>query len=79
MGDSLQKINTVVDFRTLAQAVEQRAPRPVQPKGGASYPIEVMERILVVKRLHGVSDEQAELQLPDRRSFQRSLRPSSNG
>ncbi len=30
-----------------------------------------MVRVLVVKRLHGLSDEQTEFQLLDRRSFQR--------
>ncbi len=68
----LQQIEQVVDFRGLAEAVEQVAPRPAQPKGGRPpYPTEVMVRILVVKRLHGLSDEQTEYQLLDRRSFLR--------
>jgi IS5 family transposase len=72
LGDPLRKIEAVVDFSALAQAVERVAPRPEQPKGGRPpYPTEVMVRILVVKRLHGLSDEQTEFQLLDRRSFQR--------
>ena len=72
IGDPLQKIEAVVDFFALAQAVEKIAPRPEQPKGGRPpYPTEVMVRVLVVKRLHGLSDEQAEFQLLDRRSFRR--------
>jgi len=72
LGDPLRKIEAVVDFPALAQAVERVAPRPEQPKGGRPpYPTEVMVRILVVKRLHGLSDEQTEFQLLDRRSFQR--------
>ncbi|WP_241806804.1 transposase, partial [Acidithiobacillus caldus] len=72
IGDPLQKINAVVDFAALAQAVEEIAPRPEQPKGGRPpYPTEVMVRVLVVKRLHGLSDEQTEFQLLDRRSFRR--------
>ncbi|MDD3759815.1 MAG: IS5 family transposase [Acidithiobacillus sp.] len=68
----LQKIDQVVDFQSLASAVERVVPRPAQPKGGRPpYPTEVMVRILVVKRLHGLSDEQTEFQLLDRRSFQR--------
>ncbi|MBU2728837.1 IS5 family transposase [Acidithiobacillus caldus] len=72
IGDPLQKIEAVVDFSALAQAVEKIAPRPEQPKGGRPpYPTEVMVRVLVVKRLHGLSDEQTEFQLLDRRSFRR--------
>jgi hypothetical protein len=53
LGDPLQKIGAVVDFRALAQAVERVAPRPEQPKGGRPpCPTEVMVRTLVVKRLH---------------------------
>ena len=71
-GDPLQKIAAIVDFRALADAVDRIAPRPEQPKGGRPpYPTEVMVRVLVVKRLHGLSDEQTEFQLLDRRSFQR--------
>ncbi|MBU2729252.1 hypothetical protein HAP96_04970, partial [Acidithiobacillus caldus] len=32
IGDPLQKIEAVVDFSALAQAVEKIAPRPEQPK-----------------------------------------------
>ncbi|WP_437560564.1 IS5 family transposase [Acidithiobacillus sulfuriphilus] len=72
IGDPLQKIEAVVDFAALAQAVERIAPRPEQPKGGRPpYPTDVMVRVLVVKRLHGLSDEQTEFQLLDRRSFGR--------
>jgi len=72
LGDPLQKIGTVVDFRALAQAVERVALRPEQPKGGRPpYPTEVMVRILVVKRLHGLSDAQTEFHRLNRHSFQR--------
>jgi IS5 family transposase len=55
-----------------AQAVERIAPRPEQPRGGRPpYPTEAMIRVLVVKRLHGLSDEQSEFQLLNRRSFRR--------
>lgn len=72
IGDPLQKIEAVVDFAALARAVEKIAPRPEQPKGGRPpYPTDVMVRVLVVKRLHELSDEQTEFQLLDRRSFRR--------
>jgi hypothetical protein len=57
LRDPLQKIAAIVDFRDLAEAVDRIAPRPVQAKGGRPpYPTEVMIRILVVKRLHGLSE-----------------------
>ncbi|MBU2744543.1 transposase, partial [Acidithiobacillus caldus] len=72
IGDPLQKIEAVVDFSALAQAVERISPPPEQPKGGRPpYPTEMMVRVLVVKRLHGLSDEQTEFQPLDRRSFRR--------
>lgn len=72
IGYPLQKIRAVVDFSVLAQAVEKIAPRPKRPKGWCPpYPTEVMVRVLVVKRLHGLSDEQTEFQLLNRCCFQR--------
>ena len=72
IGDPLQTIEAVVHSSALAKAVERISPRPEQPKGGRPpYPTDVMVRVLVVKRLHGVSDEQTEFQLLDRRSFRR--------
>ncbi|AEK56832.1 transposase IS4 family protein [Acidithiobacillus caldus SM-1] len=72
IGDPLQTIEAVVHSSALAKAVERISPRPEQPKGGRPpYPTEVMVRVLVVKRLHGLSDEQTEFQLLDRRSFRR--------
>ncbi|OYY52225.1 MAG: IS5/IS1182 family transposase [Halothiobacillus sp. 28-55-5] len=48
------------------------APRPVSPQGGRPpFPTETMVRILVLKRLYNLSDEQMEYQLLDRMSYQR--------
>ena len=48
------------------------APPPTRARGGRPpYPTETMVRLLVVKRLHNLSDEQLEFQLLDRMSFQR--------
>ena len=45
------------------------APRPVSAQGDRPpYPTETMERILALKRLHTLSDEQMEYQLLDRMS-----------
>ncbi len=71
-ANPLEKMEQVVDFRALSEAVERVAPRPEQSKGGRPpYPTEVMVRVLVIKRLHRLSDEQTEYQLLDRRSFLR--------
>lgn len=41
--------------------------------GRPPYPTEVMVRVLVVKHLHGLPDEQTEFHLLDRCSFQRFI------
>ena len=72
LGDPLVKISQVVDFAALANEVDPVAPRVVSAKGGRPpFPTEIMVRILVLKRLHNLSDEQVEFQLLDRLSFQR--------
>ena len=72
LGDPLVKISQVVDFAALASEVDRVAPRVVSGKGGRPpFPTETMVRILVLKRLHNLSDEQVEFQLLDRLSFQR--------
>src|SRR5690625_2447304 len=72
MGDPLQALEAHVDFAALAAEVDRVAPREVNPKGGRpAYPTETMVRILMLKRLHNLSDEQMEYQLLDRMSFQR--------
>jgi transposase len=72
LGDPLVKISRVVDFAALASEVDRVALRVVSGKGGRPpFPTETMVRILVLKRLHNLSDEQVEFQLQDRLSFQR--------
>lgn len=72
LGDPLIALNKYIDFAALAAEVDRVAPRPDSAQGGRPpYPTETMVRILVVKRLHNLSDEQVEFQLNDRLSFQR--------
>ncbi len=72
LGDPLQLINRHIDFAHLARLVDELFPRADTRKGGRPpYPTEVMVRILVLKRLYNLSDEQVEFQLLDRMSFQR--------
>ncbi|ANG63104.1 hypothetical protein A8C75_11890 [Marinobacterium aestuarii] len=73
LGDPLAEINLHIDFSALAAAVDQVAPRPVSSQGGRPpFPTETMVRILVLKRLYNLSDEQMEYQLLDRMSYQRA-------
>ena len=75
LGDPLQEIERHVDFATLAARVDESVPRPDRTKGGRPpYPTETMVRILVLKRLYNLSDEQMEYQLLDRMSV--SIRPT---
>jgi IS5 family transposase len=72
LGDPLSEIASCIDFAALAAEVDRIAPRPVSPQGGRPpFPTETMVRILVLKRLYNLSDEQMEYQLLDRMSYQR--------
>lgn len=72
MGDPLIEIEQHIDFYALAANVDHLAPRPESPRGGRPpYPTETMVRILILKRLYNLSDEQMEYQLLDRMSYQR--------
>ncbi|WP_434662408.1 IS5 family transposase [Paraburkholderia sp. A3BS-1L] len=72
LGDPLSEIESHIDFAALAAAVDMIAPRPASPQGGRPpYPTEAMVRILVLKRLYNLSDEQMEYQLLDRMSYKR--------
>ena len=72
LGDPLTAIGKHIDFAKLASEVDRVAPRPVSTQGGRPpFPTETMVRILVLKRLYNLSDEQMEYQLLDRMSYQR--------
>jgi transposase, IS5 family len=72
LGDPLAEIEGTIDFATLAAEVDRIAPRPVSLQGGRPpFPTETMVRILVLKRLYNLSDEQMEYQLLDRMSYKR--------
>lgn len=72
LGDPLIEIESHIDFAALAAEIDRVAPRPVSSQGGRPpYPTETMVRILVLKRLYNLSDEQMEYQLLDRMSYKR--------
>ncbi len=72
LGDPLQVIARHIDFAHLTQVIDELLPRGDAAKGGRPpYPTEVMVRILILKHLYNLSDEQMEYQLLDRMSYQR--------
>ena len=72
VGDPLQVIARHIDCGPLAALADALMERLDGRKGGRSaYPTEVMVRILVLKLLYNLSDEQMEFQLLDRMSYQR--------
>lgn len=72
LGDPLTDIDQLIDIKALSDAVEQSRPDVDYSRGGRPpYPVETMLRILLIKRLYGLSDEQCEYQLLDRSSHKR--------
>lgn len=72
LGDPLLAFEKYIDFAALAARVDAVAPRKESTRGGRPpYPTETMVRILFIKRLNNLSDEQIEYQLLDRMSYQR--------
>lgn len=74
MGDPLAALNAVMDW-TIFAPVLARIPRaePKAPGGRPAYRPLTLFRILVLQSLYGLSDEQAQFQTLDRRSFQHFL------
>ena len=74
LGDPLTALNAVMDW-TIFTPVLARIPRaePKAPGGRPAYPPLTMFKILVLQSLYGLSDEQAQFQTLDRRSFQHFL------
>lgn len=70
----LDRLGELVDWRGLAEAVNQATGREApQPKGGRPpYPTQALLKIIVLQQLYGnLSDEQMEYALLDRVSWQR--------
>lgn len=71
LGDPLQVIARHIDFDHLTQVIDQLLSRGGARRGGRPpYPTAVMVRILILKYLYNLSDEQMEYQLLDRMSYQ---------
>ena len=74
MGDPLAALNVVMDW-TIFVPVLARLPRaePKAPGGRPAYKPLVMFKILVLQSLYGLSDEQTQFQILDRRRFHHFL------
>ncbi len=70
--DPLLALDELIDFKPLVEVVDKTAPRKRSEKGGRPpYPTEIMLRVIILKRLNNLSNDQMEFMLNDRMSFQR--------
>jgi len=74
MGDPLAALDVVMDWAIFVPVLE-RIPRaqPKAPGGRPAYEPLRMFKILVIQSLYGLSDEQTQFQILDRRSFHHFL------
>ena len=74
LGDPLARLGEVVDWEAFRPLLERVRPTERKSNAGAPRRDEVlMFKGLVIQQLYGLSDEQLEYQIEDRRSFQRFL------
>jgi transposase, IS5 family len=73
-GDSLERLNTVVDFELFRADLERAVPRSDRAKGGRPpFDHVLMFKTLVLQTSHNLSDERTEYLIRDRLSFMRFL------
>lgn len=73
-GDSLERLNAVVDFELFRADLERAVPRSDRAKGGRpSFDHVLMFKTLVLQTSHNLSDERTEYLIRDRLSFMRFL------
>ena len=74
LGDPLARLGEVVDWEAFRPLLTRLRPTARKSNAGAPRRDEVMMfKGLVIQHLYGLSDEQLEYQIEDRRSFQRFL------
>jgi hypothetical protein len=65
-------LDELIDFQQLVDVLDAIAPRKQSNKGGRpAYPTEIELRVIILKRLNNLSNDQMNLLLNDRMSFQR--------
>lgn len=74
LGDTLEKLNAIVNWYIFVPVLNAAIPRVKNPKGGRP-PMGnlLMFKVLVIKRLYNLSYDEAEYQINDRLSFRRFL------
>ena len=73
-GDSLERLNAVVDFELFRADLERAVPRSDRAKGGRPpFDHVLMFKTLVLQASHNLSDERTEYLIRDRLSFMRFL------
>ena len=74
LGDALERIDATVSWQVFIPALDEAVPRKYRGRGGRPpFAGLLMFKILVLKRLYGLSFAQAEYQINDRISFMRFL------
>ncbi|MFR9611328.1 MAG: IS5 family transposase [Rikenellaceae bacterium] len=79
MGNSLERLNKVIDFEMFRPLLEARS-RAVNRKNNAGarpFDYVMMFKIMILQRLFGLSDKQVQYQITDRLSFKEFLGLSS--
>jgi len=70
MGDTLNQINSIMDWEIFLPVLDRiPAADPKGPGGRPSFHPMFMFKVLVLQSLYGLSDEQTQYQILDRRSF----------
>lgn len=72
--NALDRLNRVIDWEAFRPVLTKLlVSQPAAPGGRPRFDVVLMFKLLVLQRTHGLSDEQAEVQVLDRFSFQRFL------
>ncbi len=79
MGNSLERLNKVVDFEMFRPLLEEKLTPKVRKYQGGARPFDyvMMFKIMILQRLFGLSDKQVQYQIIDRLSFKEFLGLSS--
>jgi len=74
LGDPLEKLNKVIDWESFRHSLNKVLKKEAKGPGGRPpYDYVLMFKVLILQRLYGISDAQAEYQIKDRLSFMRFL------
>lgn len=74
LGDSLVSLNSVIQWEIFRPVLEEALWKEPKGAGGRPpYDSLLMFKVLILQRIYNLSDDQAEFQINDRRSFMRFL------